>query len=139
MPPDATPPFRPQPSGPTPPGPTPRGYTPPGADQMRAARALLRLEQGELARRADVSVATLRRLECGEAVSGAVVDRVTLALEAAGAEFIPQGVRRRAEELRDVEARIAAIMAIADESAALFKDAPPFSDKDLYDENGLPA
>ena len=32
-------------------------------EQIRAARALLRLEQEELARRAHVSVATVRRLE----------------------------------------------------------------------------
>ena len=35
-------------------------------EQIRAARALLRLEQDELARRAQVSVATVRRLEAAE-------------------------------------------------------------------------
>lgn len=35
------------------------------ADQLRAARALLRLDQAELARRAGVSPATLRRVERG--------------------------------------------------------------------------
>ena len=32
-------------------------------DQIRAARALLRMDQEELARRANVSVVTVRRLE----------------------------------------------------------------------------
>ena len=35
-------------------------------EQIKAARALLRMEQEELARRAGVSVTTIRRLEAAE-------------------------------------------------------------------------
>ena len=67
-------------------------------EQIRAARALLRLEQAELADRAHVSVVTIRRLEGGqgnERVAPGTVAGVREALEQAGAEFIPGGVRRR--------------------------------------------
>lgn len=110
--------------------------------QIRAARALLRLDQDELARRANVSVVTVRRLEAPDGLSKVTlgtVDEVQRALEAAGAEFIDRGVRRRQRTPEEIEARVKAILAIAEESAALLKDAPPFSEDDLYDENGLPA
>ena len=67
-------------------------------EQIRAARALLRLEQDELARRAHVSVVTVRRLEGANGLSKVTlgtVDEIQRALEAAGAEFIDRGVRRR--------------------------------------------
>jgi transcriptional regulator with XRE-family HTH domain len=67
-------------------------------DQIRAARASLRLEQGELARRAHVSIVTIRRLEAHtgrERTTPMTFDGVRRALEQAGAEFIPDGVRRR--------------------------------------------
>jgi len=93
-------------------------------EQIRAARALLRLEQQDLARRARVSVATVRRL----------------ALEAAGAEFIPDGVRRRRSRTPEEKAALLReIMAIADRVAALSTENPGFSEEDLYDEYGLPA
>jgi transcriptional regulator with XRE-family HTH domain len=111
-------------------------------DQIRAARALLRMDQEELARRANVSVVTVRRLEAsgglGKVASG-TFEEIQRALEAAGAEFIERGVRRRQRTPEEIEARVQAILAIAAESAALLKDAPPFTEDDLYDENGLPA
>jgi len=63
-------------------------------EQLRAARALARLEQGELAERAKVSVGTIKRLE---AIVGPVsanvitVDAVVRALEAAGVAFTNGG------------------------------------------------
>ena len=73
------------------------------AAQLRAARALLKIEQQDLCSRSGVSIATLRRMENAEGpVRGnyenvvAVVDQ----LEAAGVDFIPEngggaGVRLR--------------------------------------------
>jgi len=54
------------------------------SEQIRATRGLLRLEQDELARRASVSVVTVRRLE---AANGH-----TRELEALGAWLIEHGV-----------------------------------------------
>ena len=57
-------------------------------DQIRAARALLRMDQEELARRANVSVITVRRVEAldgpGKVALGTVAE-VQRALEAAEA------------------------------------------------------
>jgi transcriptional regulator with XRE-family HTH domain len=112
-------------------------------EQIRAARALLRLEQQDLARRAKVSVATVRRLEAENgdaAVAPGTLNTVQHALEAAGAEFIPDGVRRRRSRSPEEKAALVReIMAIADRVAALSATNPGFSEKDLYDENGLPA
>jgi transcriptional regulator with XRE-family HTH domain len=110
--------------------------------QIRAARALLRMEQEELARRANVSVVTVRRLEAPDGcskVAPSTVHGIQQALEAAGAEFVDRGVRQRAWTPEEIEARYQRIKVITERSAALFKDAPPFSEDDLYDENGLPA
>jgi transcriptional regulator with XRE-family HTH domain len=111
-------------------------------DQIRAARALLRLEQDELARLANVSVVTVRRLEgpgglCK--VAPGTVDEVRRALETAGAEFVERGVRRRAWTPEEVEARYQAGLAIAKRSAVRLKDTPPFTEDDLHDEHGFPA
>jgi transcriptional regulator with XRE-family HTH domain len=111
-------------------------------DQIRAARALLRMDQDELARRAKVSIVTVRRLEAADGlsrVSLGTFHEVQRALEAAGAEFIKRGVRRRRRAPEEIEARVQAVLAIAARSAALLKDAPPFTEDDLYDEDGLPA
>jgi transcriptional regulator with XRE-family HTH domain len=111
------------------------------SDQIRAARALLRLEQPEVARRAAVSVATIRRLEAPggiEQVAAGTVDQVRRVLEAAGAEFIDHGVRRRRKREPGAEARFRKLMAIAKRSAARQARLPPFSENDLYDDDGLP-
>ena len=112
--------------------------------QIRAARALLRLEQRELALRAEISVATVRRLEAEDGtaqVAAATVGRVQAALEEAGAEFIDEGVRRRAPTRRGDEAErlFRDIMAIADRAARRKVENPDFSEADLYDDAGLPA
>jgi transcriptional regulator with XRE-family HTH domain len=108
--------------------------------QIRAARALIRMDQDELARRAKVSVVTVRRLEAPDGlckVAPGTVDEVQRTLEAAGAEFIDGGVRRRNRTPEEIEARVRAILAIAAESAARQATLPPFTEDDLYDENGL--
>jgi transcriptional regulator with XRE-family HTH domain len=112
-------------------------------EQIRAARALLRIEQQDLARRSSISVITLRRLEAGNSSSGvseSVVERVQQALERAGVEFIEGGVRRRRARDRDAaDRRFEAIMAIARRAAALPAENAEFSEADLYDDTGLPA
>ncbi len=109
-------------------------------DQIRAARALLRIDQEELARRANVSVVTVRRVEAPgglSKVAPGTFHEIQQALEAAGAEFIERGVRRRNRTPDEIEARVQAILAIAAESAARQAKLPPFTEDDLYDENGL--
>ena len=111
-------------------------------EQVRAARALLRLEQGELARRAQVSVVTIRRLEAvqGQAkVSSTVLDGVRQALEQAGAEFIADGVRKRRVQRPDAEVLYQKLRAISLRSAERLAGHETLTDDDLYDENGLPA
>lgn len=78
--------------------------------QMRAARALLGIDQKTLARRAGLSVPTIQRMELSQGQVRGVVDslvKVVAALEAAGVELIGEGaassaggrgVRLRAEE-----------------------------------------
>ncbi len=72
------------------------------SEQIRAARALLRWEQKNLAATAGVSVETIKRLEKKPGrVSAYVqtVDAITGALETAGVEFLngdAPGVRLRA-------------------------------------------
>ncbi|MGH3165936.1 MAG: helix-turn-helix domain-containing protein [Trebonia sp.] len=111
-------------------------------EQIRAARALLRLEQAELAERAHVSVVTIRRLE-REQGSGRVVPGtragVRRVLEEAGAEFIPDGVRRRRTARPGAHALYEELRAISLRGAARLHDRALLTDADLYDENGLPA
>ena len=109
-------------------------------EQIRAARALLRLEQDDLARRAQVSVVTVRRLEAPDGitkVAPSTVDEVQRALEAAGAEFVDRGVRRRARTAEEIAALRQEIHEISARSAAMQAQLPPFTEADLYDENGL--
>jgi transcriptional regulator with XRE-family HTH domain len=111
-------------------------------EQIRAARALLRLEQAELAQRAHVSVVTIRRLEAehgSERVTPASLDEVRRALEQAGAEFIPGGVRRRPVARPDAGSLYEALRAISLRSVARLQGRELLSDADLYDETGVPA
>ncbi|HEV2301267.1 MAG TPA: XRE family transcriptional regulator [Stellaceae bacterium] len=111
-------------------------------EQIRAARALLRLEQAELAGRARVSVVTIRRLERrkdSERVAPGTSAAVRKVLEQAGAEFIPDGVRRRRSARPDAAALYEDLRAISLRSAARLRGRELLTDADLYDENGLPA
>ena len=111
-------------------------------EQIRAARALLHLGQAELAARAHVSVVTIRRLERGqdsERVAPGTVAGVRDVLEQAGAEFIPDGVRRRPIARQDARALYEDLRAISLRSAARLQDSELLMDADLYDEDGLPA
>jgi transcriptional regulator with XRE-family HTH domain len=110
--------------------------------QIRAARALLHLGQGELAALAKVSVVTIRRLEAEHGlkrVAPANLASVRSVLEQAGAEFIPDGVRRRPVGRPDARARYAKLRAISLRSAARLQGRTLLTDAELYDENGLPA
>jgi transcriptional regulator with XRE-family HTH domain len=71
--------------------------------QIKAARALLGWSQEELARAADISIPTIKRLEAGEGPLGGrseTGDKIRKALKVAGVEFIDEngggaGVRLR--------------------------------------------
>ena len=110
-------------------------------DQIRAARALLRLEQAELAHRAHISVVTIRRLETNhrKRVAPVTLAGVRQALEQAGVEFIPDGVRRRRIVRPDASALYEDLRAISLRSAARLHGRELLTDADLYDEDGLPA
>lgn len=61
------------------------------SEQIRAARALLRMSVVELAQKSAVGVATIKRLEAGDGVPSAnlkTVNALVRALEASGIEFI---------------------------------------------------
>ena len=110
-------------------------------EQIRAARSLLRLEQSDLASRAGVSVATIRRVEgeAGERVSAQTIDNVHAALEQAGVEFIRDGVRKRPAIRHDAQALYDDLRTISLASAEQLRDHNLLTDADLYDEDGLPA
>ncbi len=111
-------------------------------EQIRAARALLHIEQADLAKRAHVSVVTIRRLEGAdgrERVSPVILDGVRHVLEQAGAEFIQNGVRQRRAPTPDVQSLFEDLRTISLRSAARLQGHEPLTDADLYDENGLPA
>ena len=64
------------------------------AAQMRAARALVGMEQKTLAERSGVSLPTIQRMEASNGVVRGVIEtlmKVMGALEAAGVEFINDG------------------------------------------------
>ncbi len=63
-------------------------------EQIRAARALVRLDQKDLAARAEVSLPTIKRLEKMDGpVSGhtGTITAIQSALESAGVVFLPSG------------------------------------------------
>ena len=63
------------------------------AEQLRAARALVKMTQEELATACEVSVPTIKRWEGGTGLltgSAASVGAAQAALESAGAAFIPE-------------------------------------------------
>ncbi|SRR5258708_3951525 len=65
------------------------------ANQLRAARALLNIDQRQMADLADLSVPTIQRMEASDGVIRANVDslmKLVFALENAGIELINPGV-----------------------------------------------
>ncbi|MGO8952734.1 MAG: helix-turn-helix domain-containing protein [Rhodomicrobium sp.] len=106
-------------------------------EQIKAARALLRMEQDELARRASVSVSTIRRLEAPGECAGAEATFVLMALQEAGVEFIADGVCLK-RKTRDAGALFEKLLAIAGESARQLDGRPALSASDLYHDDGLP-
>ena len=64
------------------------------AAQMKAARALVGMEQKALAEASGVSLPTIQRMEASQGVVRGVIEslmKVMSALEAAGVEFINEG------------------------------------------------
>ena len=109
-------------------------------EQIRAARALLRLEQTQLAHEAGISVITLRRLEGRHGLSNVAPATVALVqgvLEKAGAEFIDRGVRQRIETSASVDSIKQDIDRIVARGAAAIARFPLMTDHELYDENGV--
>lgn len=85
------------------------------AAQLRAARALLGIDQRELAERAGVSLPTIQRMEASEGTVRGVIDtlmKVIEALDAAGIELIgdnsPSVGQGRGVRLREAAVRTAA-------------------------------
>jgi transcriptional regulator with XRE-family HTH domain len=79
--------------------------------QIRAARALLGIDQRTLADRAGLSVPTIQRMEAAGGTVGGTVDsmtRVIAAIESAGVDLIAEGATSagggRGVRLRHVEA-----------------------------------
>jgi transcriptional regulator with XRE-family HTH domain len=65
------------------------------AVQLRAARALLGIDQRQLAELSGVSLPTIQRMEASDSVVRGTIDSLTKvvgALEAAGLELIKEGV-----------------------------------------------
>jgi transcriptional regulator with XRE-family HTH domain len=67
-----------------------------GAAQIKAARALLGLDQRELSELADVGISTLKRIELATEVTGSARSlwKIERALERAGVEFIAEEAGR---------------------------------------------
>ena len=58
--------------------------------QIRMARAALKWGVRDLAREADITPATVTRIETGKAAYNSTVDAIQKAFEVAGIEFIPE-------------------------------------------------
>ncbi|SCB53183.1 Helix-turn-helix domain-containing protein [Rhizobium lusitanum] len=74
------------------------------ADQIRMARAALRWGVRDLASRANITAATVTRIEAGRPGYAATLEAIQVAFEAAGIEFIPEnggGVGVRFSKPRD--------------------------------------
>ena len=99
--------------------------------QLRAARALLVLQQEVLAKLANVGITSLRRFENGNGVGQAIVDALEAAIEQEGAILVASGttvdgvpsgggvvLRLDADLPEGTLARIAALNLTSDEAAA---------------------
>ena len=111
------------------------------SEQIRAARAMVRMDQEDLARQAGISVVTIRRIEAAEGfsrVAAGTLEGVQMVLETAGVEFIEGGVRRVRAPLVNATL-LDELQAISRESAAYLAGREMMTDADLYDDDGLPA
>jgi predicted transcriptional regulator len=109
-------------------------------EQIRAARALLRIDQATLAHDAGISLITLRRLEDRHGLSKvapSTVDAVRRVLEKAGAEFIDRGVRRGMPAPATIQAIENDIDQIVARGSAILAKQPPLTDGELYDKTGV--
>lgn len=109
------------------------------SEQIKAARALLRMEQDELARLSGVSVTTIRRLEAASGerlVAETTTGTVRRVLEEAGVEFIHQGVSLKSKSAFDGDL-LGRMRAIA-ERASRQAGREWLTDADLYGDDGLP-
>jgi transcriptional regulator with XRE-family HTH domain len=70
------------------------------ASQCRAARGLLSWSQEELARHASLGLSTVRVFERGGVIRAGNIEAILQALEGAGVEFVPRGVRWRSKGQR---------------------------------------
>jgi transcriptional regulator with XRE-family HTH domain len=64
--------------------------------QIKAARAMLGMDQRELSNIAEVAISTVKRIELAEELTGSVrtLWKIQTALERAGVEFIPPDERK---------------------------------------------
>lgn len=109
----------------------------PTSHQLRAGRALLGLDQEQIAREAGISIATLRRAEAGAAPAD-TIGRVAETLVRAGVEFIERGVQLvtiPSAVATERDRRIDAILAQLD---AIPTIDPNVTEASLYGEDGLP-
>lgn len=60
------------------------------ADQVRMARAALKWGVRDLARHANITAATVTRIEAGRPGYAATLEAIRIAFESAGLEFIPE-------------------------------------------------
>jgi predicted transcriptional regulator len=75
------------------------------SEQVRAARALLRIEQRDLAQLSGVSLPTIKRLETQPGILQAkeqTVSAIRLAIEVAGVVFVPENGEGAGVRLRKV-------------------------------------
>ena len=72
-------------------------------------------------------------------MAGSTLDGVRQVLEHAGAEFIPDGVRRRASARPDTVKLFDELRAISVRSAECLQGREALTEADLYGEDGLPA
>lgn len=110
-------------------------------EQLKAARALVGLDQAAVAQAARVSVVTVKRAEAPEGfkrVGRGSLGQIRQALENAGIEFMADGVRRHRKARCEDEQRYADLIAMSDEIADLIQGDDPLTDHVLYDVNGLP-
>lgn len=111
------------------------------SEQLRAARAYLHIPQTELARKAHVSIATLRRLEAdnGNLSESSSAVFVQKALEAAGIEFVGRGIMPKRNERRsERDGRMKRVRLLLQSYRRKVNPSDRLTKEDLYDENGLP-